>query len=86
MREGSCKYAGEMNLAGRTDLLGIANSDLPLVVQWATKPDATFSLDPETAIKFKVKKAAIEVTDGETTNAVLGLRLYSHKGTTFIVR
>ena len=75
-----------VNLAGRTDLLGIAKSDLPLVVQWVTEPDATFSLDPETAIKFKVKKAAIEVTDGETTTTVLGLRLYRHNGTMIIVR
>lgn len=64
-----------VNLAGRTDLGAIAKSDLPLVVQWATEPNATFTLDPETAKRFKLVKSAIETTDGETTTTVRGLRL-----------
>lgn len=64
-----------VNLAGRTDLGAIAKSDLPLVVQWATEPNATFTLDPETAKRFKLVKCAIETTDGETTTTVRGLRL-----------
>lgn len=64
-----------VNLAGREDLGAIAKSDLPLVVQWATEPNATFTLDPETAKRFKLVKCAIETTDGETTTTVRGLRL-----------
>ena len=64
-----------VNLAGRTDLGAIAKSALPLVVQWATEPNATFTLDPETAKRFKLVKCAIETTDGETTTTVRGLRL-----------
>ena len=64
-----------VNLAGRSDLGAIAKSDLPLVVQWATEPNATFTLDPETAKRFKLVKCAIETTDGETTTTVRGLRL-----------
>ena len=69
-----------VNLAGRTDLGAIAKSDLPLVVQWATEPNATFTLDPETAKRFKLVKCAIETTDGETTTTVRGLRLRSKPG------
>jgi hypothetical protein len=75
-----------VNLAGREDLLDIAKSDLPLVVQWAAEPDASFMLDSETARKFKLKKATIEVTDGETVTTVSGLRLTRKSGTMLIVR
>ena len=75
-----------VNLAGREDLLDIAKSDLPLVVQWTTEPDASFMLDSETARKFKIKKATIEVTDGETVTTVSGLKLTRKSGTMLIVR
>ena len=39
-----------------------------------------------TAKKFKVKKGAIEVTDGEKTTTVLGLLLGCNNGTMLIVR
>ena len=75
-----------VNLAGREDILSIAKSDLPLVVQWTTEPDASFMLDSETARKFKIKKATIEVTDGETVTTVSGLKLTRKSGTMLIVR
>ena len=75
-----------VNLAGREDLLDIAKSDLPLVVQWTTEPDASFMLDSETARKFKIKKATIEVTDGETVTTVSGLKLTRKSGTMLIVK
>ena len=75
-----------VNLAGREDILSIAKSDLPLVVQWTTEPDASFMLDSETARKFKIKKATIEVTDGETVTTVSGLKLTRKSGTMLIVK
>ena len=89
LRRHACLRRGgaiTVNLAGREDILSIAKSDLPLVVQWTTEPDASFMLDSETARKFKIKKATIEVTDGETVTTVSGLKLTRKSGTMLIVK
>ena len=45
-----------VNFAGRTDLKTIARRANPYIVGWSSAPDATFTLDPDTAEFYKIKK------------------------------
>ena len=44
-----------VDLSGRTDLKELAKSATPYVVTWSSQPNATFTLDAETAKNFKIK-------------------------------
>lgn len=44
-----------VDLSGRTDLRELAKSATPYVVTWSSQPNATFTLDAETAERFKIK-------------------------------
>ena len=61
-------------LSGRTDLRELAKSANPYVVTWSSQPNATFTLDAETAKNFKLKP------DGT------GIKLVRRGGLTIIVR
>ena len=70
-----------VNLAGRTDLKALAESEDPHLFTWPVAdgvpvvPGAEFTLDPDTASAgFKVKKDAT------------GLRLFRNRGFMLIVR
>ena len=63
-----------VDLSGRTDLKELAKSATPYVVTWSSQPNATFTLDAETAERFKIKP------DGT------GIKLVRRSGFTIIVR
>ena len=63
-----------VDLSGRTDLKELAKSATPYVVTWSSRPNATFTLDAETAERFKIKP------DGT------GIKLVRRSGFTIIVR
>ena len=63
-----------VDLSGRTDLRELAASASPYVVTWSSQPNATFTLDAETAKNFKLKP------DGT------GIKLVRRSGFTIIVR
>ena len=63
-----------VDLSGRTDLKELAKSATPYVVTWSSKPNATFTLDAETAKNFKIKP--------DDT----GIKLVRRGGLTIIVR
>ena len=44
-----------VDLSGRTDLKELAKSATPYVVTWSSQPNASFTLDAETAKNFKIK-------------------------------
>ncbi len=63
-----------VDLSGRTDLKELAKSATPYVVTWSSQPNATFTLDAETAERFKIKP------DGT------GIKLVRRSGFTIIVK
>ena len=63
-----------VDLSGRTDLRELAKSATPYVVTWSSQPNATFTLDAETAERFKI------APDGT------GIKLLCRSGFTIFVR
>lgn len=63
-----------VDLSGRTDLKELAKSATPYVVTWSSQPNATFTLDAETAKNFKIKP------DGT------GIKLVHRGGLTIIIK
>ena len=63
-----------VDLSGRTDLWELAKSANPYVVAWSSQPNATFTLDAETAEHFKI------APDGT------GIKLLCRSGFTIFVK
>ena len=63
-----------VDLSERTDLRELAKSATPYVVTWSSQPNATFTLDAETAKNFKIKP------DGT------GIKLVRRSGLTVIIK